>query len=213
MGKHSKTSNVKKWVKSSLLLLGTATGFIASNTATASAAPADTLPKIAECESGGNSTIVNPHSTASGLYQFLDSTWAGFGGYARAKDAPVSVQTAKALLTPLSAWNASRSCWDRPGAASATIKITPPKTIKPHVVSPKITKAPVQSVPVQPVDSSAHAVGAGTYHVVVKGDSLWRIAETVTGSGANWPHLYSINRTTVGSNPNLIFPGEKLLVA
>lgn len=48
------------------------------------------------CESGGNIRAENPHSTASGKWQFLDSTWAGHGGYARAKDAPESVQDERA---------------------------------------------------------------------------------------------------------------------
>lgn len=43
-------------------------------------------------ESGGNPTAANPTSSASGLFQDLDSTWGGYGGYARAADAPVSVQ-------------------------------------------------------------------------------------------------------------------------
>jgi hypothetical protein len=34
----------------------------------------------------------NPSSTASGLFQDLDTTWAGYGGYVHAKDAPASVQ-------------------------------------------------------------------------------------------------------------------------
>lgn len=50
---------------------------------------------IIAAESGGNITAQNPTSTASGKYQFLDSTWAGYGGYARAKDAPESVQDEK----------------------------------------------------------------------------------------------------------------------
>ncbi len=45
-------------------------------------------------ESGGNPTAQNPHSSASGLFQDLDSTWGGYGGYSRAMYAPVEVQYA-----------------------------------------------------------------------------------------------------------------------
>lgn len=47
-------------------------------------------------ESGGNIRAKNPSSTASGKWQFLNSTWAGYGGYAEAWMAPESVQDAKA---------------------------------------------------------------------------------------------------------------------
>ncbi|MEZ5140030.1 MAG: transglycosylase family protein [Acidimicrobiales bacterium] len=47
-------------------------------------------------ESGGNITAKNPSSSASGKWQFINSTWAGFGGYAEAWMAPESVQDAKA---------------------------------------------------------------------------------------------------------------------
>jgi Transglycosylase-like domain/LysM domain len=49
---------------------------------------------IVQRESGGNPAAENPASTASGLFQDLDSTWNGYDGYARAKDAPASVQVA-----------------------------------------------------------------------------------------------------------------------
>lgn len=49
------------------------------------------------CESsGGNLRAQNPRSSASGKWQILDSTWAGYGGYARASDAPESVQDERA---------------------------------------------------------------------------------------------------------------------
>lgn len=65
-------------------------------------------------ESGGNYAAQNPRSTASGAYQFLDSTWrtvsarSGHPGYARAAHAPWHVQDAVAL------WlynNGGRSAW------------------------------------------------------------------------------------------------------
>jgi hypothetical protein len=43
-------------------------------------------------ESRGNPLAENPTSSASGLWQALDSTWNGFGGYSHASHAPVSVQ-------------------------------------------------------------------------------------------------------------------------
>ncbi len=65
-------------------------------------------------ESGGNYTAQNPRSSASGAYQFLDSTWrnvsvkSGHPGYSRASHAPWHVQDAVAL------WlynNGGRSAW------------------------------------------------------------------------------------------------------
>lgn len=52
---------------------------------------------ILECESGGNPKAENPRSSASGLWQFLDSTWDHYGGYHHASDAPASVQNDKAV--------------------------------------------------------------------------------------------------------------------
>ncbi len=49
-------------------------------------------------ESGGNITAQNPTSSASGKWQFINSTWAGFGGYAEAWMAPESVQDEKARI-------------------------------------------------------------------------------------------------------------------
>lgn len=48
-------------------------------------------------ESRGSLTVYNySGSGASGKWQFMPSTWDGYGGYANAADAPESVQDAKA---------------------------------------------------------------------------------------------------------------------
>ncbi len=65
---------------------------------------------IVAAESGGSATAQNPTSSASGIFQDLDTTWNGYGGYAHAKDAPVSVQIAfnqhLAATAGLSQWAA-----------------------------------------------------------------------------------------------------------
>ena len=56
-----------------------------------------TLATIRTIESGGDYAAQNTGSTASGAYQFLDSTWAGYGGFQRAWQAPAVTQDAKAI--------------------------------------------------------------------------------------------------------------------
>lgn len=80
---------------------------------------ADGLPpimlRIRWCESRNNYTAENRRSTASGAWQFLDSSWARYAGYERAMYAPPEVQDQKALnvynAVGTRPWNASRSCW------------------------------------------------------------------------------------------------------
>lgn len=59
--------------------------------------PQQVLNAIAAIESGGNYTAHSKTSSASGKYQYVDGTWAGYGGYAHAYLAPPAVQDAKAL--------------------------------------------------------------------------------------------------------------------
>ena len=56
------------------------------------------LDTIRTQESSGDNTARSPGSTASGAYQFLDTTWAGYGGYPSAYLAPAAVQDARAAV-------------------------------------------------------------------------------------------------------------------
>lgn len=49
-------------------------------------------------------------------------------------------------------------------------------------------------------------------YVVQEGDSLSLIAEQVLGDENRWPEIYAANAETIGSNPNVIFPGTLLIV-
>lgn len=49
-------------------------------------------------------------------------------------------------------------------------------------------------------------------YTVKKGDSLYLIAQRIYGQGSQWQKLYSANKKTIGNNPNLILPGQKLVI-
>lgn len=58
---------------------------------------------------------------------------------------------------------------------------------------------------------SANAPSGGSY-TVVKGDSLWKIAKQRYGNGSKWSTIYNANKSVVGGNPNLIYPGQVLTI-
>ena len=58
------------------------------------------------------------------------------------------------------------------------------------------------------------AVTAPAYtdvYTVVKGDSLWKIAKELLGSGSRWNELYEANRDVI-RNPNKIYVGLELAI-
>ncbi len=48
-------------------------------------------------------------------------------------------------------------------------------------------------------------------YIVTPGDTLWRIAKKLYGSGSLWNDIYNAN-TTVIKNPNLIYIGQELMI-
>lgn len=54
---------------------------------------------------------------------------------------------------------------------------------------------------------TTQAPTAKTY-TVKSGDSLWKIAQSTLGSGSRWKEIYNLNKSTIGGNPNRIYPGQ-----
>ncbi len=71
------------------------------------------------------------------------------------------------------------------------------------------TSAEPVEPPVGPEEPTAPE--ESTIYVVVKGDSLWKIAKNKMGSGSLWNELFETNRDTI-KDPNRIFIGQQLVI-
>lgn len=54
------------------------------------------------------------------------------------------------------------------------------------------------------------ATNIASDYTVKPGDNLWDISKEHLGGGQHWGDLYKENASTIGSNPDLIHPGDKL---
>lgn len=88
-------------------------------------------------------------------------------------------------------------------AVGASVKV--PALPTPATVTP----APVTSTP-KPAPAPVKPVVR--YHVVVRGDSLSRISVKYYRTSSKWRIIYDANRRIIGSNPNLIKPGQRLRI-
>lgn len=51
-----------------------------------------------------------------------------------------------------------------------------------------------------------------TQIIVKQGDSLSTLARDHLGSIDRWSEVYRANRATIGRNPNMLYPGQVLLI-
>ncbi len=49
------------------------------------------------------------------------------------------------------------------------------------------------------------------FHTVVKGDSLWKIAEKTLGDGSRYPEIFEANKPML-TDPDKIYPGQVLRI-
>ncbi|WP_344266035.1 transglycosylase family protein [Streptomyces sodiiphilus] len=164
--------------------------------APANAAPVETWDKVAECESNGTWDINTGNGYFGGL-QFKQSTWEEFGGTAYAaradqasKDQQIAVAEQVLEGQGPRAWP---TCSQRAGLVRGG---------EAPDVSPQGTRA-------EPAAAQEGKDGAAPSYEVVRGDTLSGIAQS-HGVRGGWQSLYELNRQTVGSDPDLIIPGQRL---
>jgi hypothetical protein len=92
----------------------------------------------------------------------------------------------------------------------------PPARAAPSRAAPAAPGRPAPAAPAHPVPEGPPARAATRTgrparaaptpaRVVTPGDTLWGIA------GADWPRWYAANRATIGADPDLIRPGQRLV--
>lgn len=201
----------------------------------AHAASESTWDKVANCESSGNWQINTGNGYYGGL-QFASSTWKSFGGTAYAPRADLATKNQQIAVAEKVLHSQGPGAWPvcsvRAGltrtAASASHKVEVPAA-KVRTASDTAKKTPAKAPAKTPAKASAQtakpakpaqkttrpaqthpkaAPGKDRY-TVVPGDTLSGIADDnhVTGG---WPRLYADNRSVVGDDPDLIFPGQRL---
>ncbi|MFC8130846.1 transglycosylase family protein [Streptomyces sp. NPDC057302] len=179
-------------------------------TGTAQAADVDTWNKVAACESTNNWSI----NTGNGFYgglQFTQSTWEAYGGTAYApradratKDQQIAVAEKVLKAQGPRAWPvcSERAGLTRGGDAPDVTPASAPKKAAP--------KAPQREAKdVKPEVTPQSTAGRGQMYTVVRGDTLSQIADE-RRVGGGWRQLYEANRTTIGGDPDLITPGQRL---
>jgi len=202
-GKHRKQSRVLRGA-AKVALAGVVISVPLGIAATPANASSVNWDAIAKCESGGNWAI----NTGNGFYgglQFTLGTWHANGGQGMPQNASREQQIAGAervLATQgIHAWPV---CGLRGGSSGTAAAVQVPKRTVPRVTAPK---APA-STPKAVVQSAPQSAPNGDY-TVVPGDTLSGIAAK-QGVQGGWNILWNENKSVV-SNPNLIFPGQRLV--
>ncbi|MEV1084802.1 transglycosylase family protein [Streptomyces sp. NPDC050211] len=167
----------------------------------AAAADGGVWDRIAQCESGGNWHI----STGNGYYgglQFAAGTWRAYGGTAYAPTADQASREQQIVVATkvqrAQGWGAWPTCSARAGAygsapaapasGSATTKAAPPKA------------------PERPSTHPDRGASRGDY-TVRQGDTLSGIAAR---HGTTWQQIHAVNKAVIGSDPDVIVPGQRL---
>ncbi|MBO8197081.1 transglycosylase family protein [Streptomyces smyrnaeus] len=191
----------------------------------AQAAPTDVWEKVAACESSGNWKINTGNGYYGGL-QFSQSTWEAYGGSAYAARADLATRSQQIAVAEKVLRGQGPGAWPNcgpraglsrgeaaPGSAAAAAG-QPTQRSQAQQQAPKAPKKAADPERERAAKEKADRARAErskkltTYHVV-GGDTLSGIADEHQVAGG-WHALYDTNRATIGDDPDLILPGQRL---
>lgn len=210
-GRHRAPTNTGK--KLAALTVATTIPMIAA-TGTANAAPAPDWGPIIHCESGGNPNAKNRNSSASGLFQFINGTWAAYGGREFAPTARQATPAEQLIVANRAyaaegykPWNASKNCWEDRIGDGESVRVRTSAPIAPKKSAP-VPIEQYQALPVVVPAESVPTLGTQGQYEVKPGDTLTGIALANNVEGG-WTAIHAKNRDVV-EHQDWIFPGEKL---
>ena len=208
--KHARKPRARKHARLALGLTAAGVAGTAALLGPASPAQASSVnwDAIAQCESGGNWSI----NTGNGFYgglQFTRGTWKAYGGTKYAGTANKASKSEQIRIAEKVLRGQGIGAWPVCGKKSGSSKhykgtntgggskspASARKAHKAHKASHKVTR-------------STTVKTTGKVYVVRSGDTLSAIA-TKNHVKGGWHTLYGLNSSII-SNPNLIFPGQRI---
>ncbi|MFG3426572.1 transglycosylase family protein [Streptomyces californicus] len=187
--------------------------------ASAGAAPSEVWEKVAACESSGNWSVNTGNGYYGGL-QFSGSTWAAYGGTEYAPRADLATRDQQIAVAERVLDGQGPGAWPTCSVRAGLTRggdapeISPGSGAEAQSAGSRPVQAAPRSAPAQPQARPAaatptHVPGKRDAYTVASGDSLSGIASAQRVRGG-WQGLYAANRTVVGDDPDLIFPGQRL---
>ncbi|MFJ8591650.1 transglycosylase family protein [Streptomyces sp. NPDC093598] len=178
-------------------------------TGAAQAADVDTWNKVAACESTNNWNI----NTGNGFYgglQFTQSTWEAYGGRAYAARADLASKDQQIAVAEKVLDGQGPGAWPVCSVRAGLTRGGGEPDIKPAAGRTKQKDAKKTSIEdVRPQSTPQSRAGNAEMYTVVRGDTLSGIADDQDVRGG-WRGLYAANRSAIGSDPDLIVPGQRL---
>ncbi|WTP61990.1 transglycosylase family protein [Streptomyces phaeochromogenes] len=175
-------------------------------TGVANAADVDTWNKVAACESTNNWQINTGNGYYGGL-QFTQSTWEAYGGRAYAARADLATKDQQIAVAEKVLKGQGPGAWPTCSVRAGLTRGGDTPDINPSGKSAQPAKRTVRDV--QPQTTPQSQAGTAEMYTVVRGDTLSGIAGSREVQGG-WRQLYDANRRTVGADPDMIIPGQRL---